>query len=145
MDEDEIAYCGLYCKQCFSRKGEIADLAKELRKTLRQEKMAKMSKGLSKVFKALENYDLCYETLGDLVKIRCKKNCKEGGGNPFCKIRACAIKNGIEGCWECDEFENCNKFDFLKEVHGDATQKNLRKIKKKGKEEFLKGNIHQYL
>lgn len=40
MDADKklIAYCGLYCGDCVNYKGEIADLARDLRKKLRQEK-----------------------------------------------------------------------------------------------------------
>jgi hypothetical protein len=34
--------------------------------------------------------------------------------------------------------------DFLKTNHGDAHIKNLRKIKSKGKEEFLKGKKYWY-
>jgi hypothetical protein len=74
-----------------------------------------------------------------MVKFRCKKGCRNGGGNPFCKIRACCQKKGFEGCWECTEFETCNKLDFLKPVHDDAHTKNLKIIKKKGKTDFIKG------
>ncbi|HOP09286.1 MAG TPA: DUF3795 domain-containing protein [Candidatus Methanofastidiosa archaeon] len=144
-DEREIAYCGLYCKDCFLRKGEIADMARDLRKALRDEKFTKMHKGLSKYFKELENYETCYETLGALVKFRCKKSCKDGSGNPFCKIRKCAIKKGYDGCWECGDYKDCRLFDSLKEVHGEATTKNLNKLKGKGKEEFLNGSKHYVL
>ncbi|HJH27981.1 MAG TPA: hypothetical protein C5S37_14745 [Methanophagales archaeon] len=51
-----------------------------------------------------ENYGQCYEVLGALVKFRCKNACRDGGGPPFCKIRKCSQRRGIEGCWECDEF-----------------------------------------
>jgi hypothetical protein len=34
--------------------------------------------------------------------------------------------------------------DFLKANHGDAHLKNLRKIRRKGKEEFLKGKKYWY-
>ena len=37
-NEKLIAYCGLYCGDCFGYKGKIAELAKDLRKELRQEK-----------------------------------------------------------------------------------------------------------
>jgi len=49
MDEDKklIAYCGLYSGDCVNYKGEIADLARDLRKKLRQEKFNRVSKGLS--------------------------------------------------------------------------------------------------
>jgi len=141
MDENEdlIAYCGLYCGDCFNYKGEIADLARDLREKLREAKFAKVSQGLSQFFKTYENYDQCYEVLGAMVRLRCKRGCCGGGGNPACKIRLCCQKNNLRGCWECDEFETCTKFDFLKPIHADANLKNLRTIKKQGIDSFLKG------
>jgi hypothetical protein len=61
------------------------------------------------------------------------------GGPPFCKIRKCCQKKGIEGCWKCEEFETCKKLDFLEPIHKDAHIKNLRKIKKQGIDKFLEG------
>lgn len=57
MNEDKklIAYCGLYCGDCVNYKGEIADLARDLRKKLRQEKFDRVSKGLSKYFKEFKD------------------------------------------------------------------------------------------
>lgn len=141
MNENEnlIAYCGLYCGDCFNRKGEIADLARDLRKKLREAKFNRASQGLSKYFKEFKNYEQCYEVLGAMVKLRCNRVCQDGGGSPFCKIRKCCQKKGINGCWECDEFETCVKLNFLEPVHEDAHIKNLRKIRKKGIDEFLRG------
>lgn len=86
MNEEKklVAYCGLYCGDCFGYKGKIANLAKELRQELRSAKFDKMAKGIP--FKAFENYQECYDVLGALVKLKCKSACKGGGGNPFCKI-----------------------------------------------------------
>ena len=50
----------------------------------------------------------------------------------------------FQGAWECDEFETCEKLDFLKSIHGDAHLKNLRKIKKQGIDKFLEGKKHWY-
>jgi len=36
--KDLIAYCGLYCGDCHGYKGKIPDLARDLRKELRQAK-----------------------------------------------------------------------------------------------------------
>lgn len=140
--EKSIAYCGLYCGDCFGYKGKIAELAKDLRRELRQEKFEKMVKGIP--FKALKNYKECYEVLGVLVRLRCTNACRGGGGNPFCKIRKCCQKKGIEGCWGCNDFETCEKLDSLKVNHGDAHIKNLRIIKKKGIDKFLKGKKYWY-
>ena len=136
-DKDLVAYCGLYCEDCFGYKGKIADLARDLRKELRQAKFDRAAEGIP--FKEFKHYKECYEVLGAMVRLRCKNACRGGGGNPFCKIRKCCQKKGIEGCWECEEFETCKKLDFLKLIHGDAHIKNLRKIKKQGIVKFLEG------
>ena len=140
MSTELVAYCGLYCGDCFNYKGEIADLARDLRKKLREAKFDKAAPGLSKYFKAFRDYGQCYEVLGAMVRLRCKRGCRESGGNPSCKIRICCRKRGMAGCWECAEFETCARFDFLKPIHGDATAKNLRKLRKEGIESFLKGS-----
>jgi hypothetical protein len=139
-DKDLIAYCGLYCGDCFGYRQKIADLARDLRKELRQTKFAKTAESLSEVsfFKAYKNYPQCYEVLGAMVKLRCK-SCRSGGGPPFCKMRTCCQKKGIDGCWQCDEFETCSKLDFLNANHDDAHIKNLRILKKKGTDSFING------
>jgi hypothetical protein len=140
-DAKDIGYCGLYCNECPSHTGKVADLARDLRKELRVIRYDKAAEQLSKIsfFKSLEHYPECYEVLGQMVKMRCNKVCKTGGGNPSCKVRICARKNGFEGCWECEGFEGCEKMDFLKGVHGRANIMNLRTIKKNGVEKFLDG------
>lgn len=141
------AYCGLYCGDCSIYKGKIADLAKDIRKELREARFDKTAEALSRVsfFKIFNNYPQCYEVLGAMVKLRCRKVCKNGGGPPFCKIRKCCQKKGIKGCWECNEFETCEKLDLLKPGHGVAHIKNLRKINKQGTDEFLKGQKYWYV
>jgi len=138
-DRRLIACCGLYCGNCPNYNGEIADLARDLRKKLREYHFDRVAKGLSKYFKPFANYPQCYETLGAMVKLRCKRTCRNKGGPPQCKIRNCCEKNGIDGCWECDEFETCTKLNFLIPTHGDAHLKNLHKLKKQGVDEFLEG------
>ena len=139
QDKELIAYCGLYCGDCINYKGEIADLARDLRKKLREGKFDRVSHELSGFFKEFKNYEQCYAVLGGMVRLRCKKACKGGGGPPFCKIRSCCQKKNIQGCWECEEFETCEKLDFLKPIHKDAHLKNLRKLKKQGIDNFFEG------
>ena len=145
-DENLIAYCGLYCNDCHGYNGRIPDLARDLRKELRESKYDKFAGFISTYSfgKDYKNYDECYKVLGAMVKFRCRKGCKNGGGPPFCNIRKCAQKKELDGCWECSDFESCKKIDFLKPVHGDAHIKNLRKIKKNGKKEFAKGKTLWY-
>ncbi len=136
-DKNLIAYCGLFCNDCFGFNGKVADLARDLRKELRESKFDKLVDGIP--FKEFKHYRECYECLGAMVRLRCKSACRGGGGNPFCKVRKCCQKKKIEGCWECDEFETCGKLDSLKQGHGDAHIRNLRKIKKNGADKFFKG------
>ncbi|NCO97222.1 MAG: hypothetical protein COY38_02705 [Candidatus Aenigmarchaeota archaeon CG_4_10_14_0_8_um_filter_37_24] len=139
QDKELITFCGLYCPDCINHKGEVADLARDLRKKLREEKMDKVSKGLSKYFKEFKNYGQCYEVLGAMVRLRCNRTCRKGGGPPQCKVRNCCKKKDIQGCWECGEFETCDKLDFLKPLHGKANIENLKKLKKNGLDGFIKG------
>jgi len=82
--------------------GEIADLARDLRKKLRQEKFNRVSKGLSKYFKEFKDYEKCYVTLGAMVRLRCSRVCRDGGGPPqqirFSKTdsRRCSSKKSKE-------------------------------------------------
>ena len=89
--------------------------------------------------KEFKDYEKCYATLGAMVRLRCSRVCRDGGGPPFCNIRKCCEKKNIQGCWECEEFETCTKLDFLKPIHEDAHLKNLKKIKKQGTDKFISG------
>jgi hypothetical protein len=141
-----IAYCGLYCGEFPGHQGIIADLSRDLRKELRKARVDKIAEALAtnSPFKEFQYYKETYDLLGALVKFRCKKACKEGGGPPFCKIRKCCQKKELDGCWQCEIFATCEKLDFLKPGHGDAHIKNLRILKRKGRAEFIQGKKHWY-
>lgn len=137
--EELISFCGLFCESCHGYNGKIPDLARDLRKELRDNRYDLFAKFISTYSfgKDFRGYDERYKVLGVMVKFRCRRGCKGGGGSPFCKLRKCCQKKGIDGCWECDDFETCNELKFLENVHGNAHIKNLRKIKKNGKKEFI--------
>ena len=143
---EKIAYCGLYCGECPSHTGSIPDLARDLRKELRAHRYEKTAAALSQVpfFAAFKDYDACYEVLGAMVKLRCGKACRQGGGNPYCAIRKCATKKSLEGCWLCVEFEECEKLSSLEASHGVAHIMNLRAIRRNGVEGFLQGKKRWY-
>jgi len=138
---ENIAYCGLYCAECPNHTGEIADQARDLRKSLRTFRFDKTAEVLSgfHFFKEFKKYDDCYEVLGAMVRMRCSRTCRNGGANPGCKIRICAKRKEYLGCWECEDFENCKKLDFLCGNHGIAHIKNLRVLKKTGVDAFIEG------
>lgn len=94
---DLVAYCGLYCGDCFIHRGKIADLARDLRVELRRAKFERQAAELAKIpfFKELSGYGDCYRVLGAMVRFRCRSACRKGGGPPFCKMRRCCQKKGL--------------------------------------------------
>ena len=93
--ENLVAYCGLYCEECFAHKGMIADLARDLRKELRQTRFDILADAMSEVsyFKVFKDYQTCYEVLGAMVKFRCHKGCKNGGPILFCILAISFLYN----------------------------------------------------
>ena len=146
QEKDLIAPCGLYCGECPAYEGTIPDMARDLRKELRKVHFDLTAASLSKMsfFAAYKDYAKAYEVLGTMVKFRCKKSCRNYGGNPFCDIRKCCQKKNIDGCWLCENFETCKKLNFLCENHGSAHIKNLKILRKSGVDGFLQGKKHWY-
>lgn len=139
--QEMTGYCGLYCGDCKFQDGTIPDLARDLRKELRSVRFDKVAEVIP--FKEFDHYQECYEVLGAMVKLRCK-GCRVSGRSKFCPPAKCAVKKGYEGCWECDEFAECKKLEFLEPIHGDGHLKNLRKIGKVGVNEWAEGNRYWY-
>jgi len=125
-DRDLIAYCGLNCAECFGYKMTVSEAAKNLRRELRAAKL----KGAWKEIPFLGEYEPFKKSLDGLAMLCCSKACRGGGGPPWCKIRKCCQKKGFDGCWECADFETCNKLV-------ERYVKNLREIKKIGIDGFM--------
>jgi hypothetical protein len=144
--QDLIGYCGLYCGDCAGYTQSIADLARDLREELRLHRVAQIADALAKIpfFKEFKDYEKCYNLLGTMTKMRCKQTCRGDSGPPNCKIRKCCRAKKIEGCWQCDEFPTCEKLKMLEPGHGVAHLKNLRKLKRQGPADFVKGKRHWY-
>lgn len=142
----EIAYCGLYCKDCPILGCEIADIAQRLKEKLDGADFARVAKGLSELSQfipeaaALCQYPAFHKVLGVIAsQARCEKCCKDGGGSGRCQIRICCVEKKFDGCWQCGEFETCPKLMFLDHVHQRRHVRNLAIIRDKGVEIFLKG------
>ena len=126
-EEALIAYCGLDCSRCFGYKKTISEAAKELRRTMRKERMKEAWAGMP----FLGDYASFKKSLDALAGLGCR-GCREGGGNPWCKIRTRCRKRGYESCAQCDEFQQCEKLTILVPYHKDEHLKNLRRLKKVG-------------
>jgi hypothetical protein len=119
LDLAMTGYCGLYCTDCFWYKKTVSEAAKSLRREMRAAKLKEAWKDIR--FPVLGEYESFKKSLDGLTMIRCTKACREGGGDPWCKIRRCAQKKAFDGCWQCSDIETCSKLKgtsvkVLKEV-----------------------------
>jgi len=128
------AYCGLYCGDCLRYRSKAVGSARNLLSELHEVQFDKYAKVKSAVVKELGHYEECCQVLDAIVKLGCDTPCRAGGDGCLqpCEIKTCVQSKKLEGCWECGEFERCNKFESFKLFHGDTTKENLRKIKKHG-------------
>lgn len=133
--EDKLtAYCGLYCGDCLRYRSKVTDLARDLMTELQAVRFDKYAQVKRAFVKEFEHYEECRQVLDAIVKLRCDAPCRAGGDgcSQPCEIKRCVQLKNLEGCWECNKFEECDKFQSFKLFHGDTAKENLRKIKKYG-------------
>jgi len=156
MSKEEIeltAYCGIYCGDCIRYRSRSADLARELVSELQDtefDKYADIKSSSAKqpdAVKQFEHYKECYEVLEAIAALQCNTPCRLGGGCPTfsCEILECCQKKGFDGCWECGEFESCEKLESLKSISGDSPQQNLKKIKELGLDRWAGHRYKPYI
>jgi hypothetical protein len=141
IDESLVRYCGLYCGDCIRYKSKFSDLAKELKKTLREIEFEQYRKVKRRFVRELQYYKEFSDVLDTLIKLQCPKPCRDWveWDVPFsCRIRSCCQQKGFQGCWECDGMEECREFEFLEPFHGDHPKNTLRKIRELGLEEGIR-------
>lgn len=129
-DKEFTAYCGLYCGDCIPSNQPLFNVAEKLREQLDEIQFEKYAELRSKKNEEFNNYQIFRKVLSALIELRCPKTCINNGGNPNCMIRGCVRKKGIEGCWKCPDFEDCELLEPLSIAHGDTSKFNLRLIKK---------------
>jgi hypothetical protein len=134
MEAELTAYCGLYCGDCLRYRSKAAVLARDLMSELQAVRFDKYAQVKSASVKELKNYDECVHVLDAMVKLGCDTPCRAGGDGCSgpCEIKRCVQMKKLEGCWECDQLERCDKFESFRPIHGDTTKGNLRKIKEYG-------------
>jgi hypothetical protein len=141
MNEAELtAYCGLYCGDCIRYKSRAVVLARDLIKELQTVQFDKYAKVKSAAVKELANFNECVRVLDAIVKLGCETPCRVGGDRCSgpCEIKNCVQMKKLEGCWECNTFETCDKFEFFRPIHGDTTVGNLKKIRQYGLDSWAK-------
>jgi hypothetical protein len=98
--KDLVTYCGLYCGGCAVRQGKFVDAAKELQGLCQAYGVAGWAPEVAAFVPAMVGYGQFEGVLDWLTTFDCT-SCREGGGDPNCKMRACVKERGLEGCWAC--------------------------------------------
>lgn len=101
MKRKYACYCGLYCENC-AVKVKVEPAAKTLYK-----EMSKLGfEGIMSFFPDGEKFGKFLKNMS--VDGVCT-SCKEGSGNPACKIRLCAKEKNVEMCALCKSYP-CKHF-----------------------------------
>jgi hypothetical protein len=149
MDIEEqtmlLAYCGFYCGDCLGYTGVIADAAQTFSEVLEQYGFDRTAECVFP--EQLGDYGRLREILAFMADLRCPGVCRQGEGQPSsCEVKNCCRERGFFACYECDEFESCEKLASLHGgLHTESSVKNMRAIRELGLEKWLvAGQRHCY-
>ena len=104
MKKEYICYCGLYCANCVV-KVKVEPAAKLL-----YEEMEKA--GFEDVIDFIPDGGAFWSFLKNMAIDGACTSCKEGSGDPDCKVRLCAKEKDVEICALCDSYP-CGHFADL--------------------------------
>ena len=96
MNRKYICYCGLYCENC-AVKVKVEPAAKVL-----YEEMKKA--GFEEIIDMIPDSGGFWSFLKNMAEQGVCISCKEGSGNPGCKVRLCAQEKNVEMCALCESY-----------------------------------------
>ena len=162
MDKKLVCPCGLTCCDCLFYKSEIYETAQKLKELIKISDLDvflgtcskkknwqaiaqqmrlnedKAWNGVGKYFDVFKDMAMFMNILDGIIKLQCKTTCQEadgcsiGGSTHECNALRCVKSKTYDGCWQCDEFVNCNKLSFVKKNYGYIIEENLRIAREKG-------------
>lgn len=163
MATKHICPCGLNCLDCLFYKPEIYEAAEKLKEVIETNEFDTFLRMISsnyswgvgklfemdqdktgqevyKYFESFKQMPMFLNILNNIVKLQCKKTCQEAGGCSIggvvhkCDLLKCMESKGYKGCWECSDFEDCDKLKLREKAYGKSIQCNLKTIKSNGAE-----------
>jgi hypothetical protein len=106
MDKRLSCYCGLYCENC-AIKVKVFPAAKLL-----YDEMKKA--GFDDVVNNIQGGKGFWSFLEDMAENWICTSCREGSGNPGCKVRQCAQEKNVDMCALCESYP-CELIDGFDE------------------------------
>jgi len=101
---------------------------------------SQMKDKVGKHFEKFKDITGFMEILDSIISLQCKSTCIEACGCSIagqthqCSALKCIKSKGYVGCWECNEYKNCEKLSFLKHSYGSVIEENLTTVKESGTE-----------
>jgi len=137
MEQKEklVAYCGLYCGDCAGYTKDLAKAAKQLKSQIEKYKFHLTVEAMFS--EQFNNYEEFVKNLEFMTQLECPTVCTQRDTTQ-CKIWHCCREKNYSGCYDCDEFDTCEKIrNALGELFFDACIENLRQIKAMGVREWI--------
>lgn len=158
MDRRYVCACGLTCCDCLFYRTNIYEAAKDLKRILDETKVGAFLSILSKEevnaavadhldtnrtafyanFRSFQKLPEFLEVLNSLIDLQCTKTCPETGGCSMCGTTKscvtiqCVQEKKLNGCWECEGNEVCEKLAFQRMSYGKTIKENFKIIREKG-------------
>lgn len=130
-EENLVAFCGLYCRDCVYYKNIFGLRAKDLLNDVEKNEWVKM------VWESLEapfDVDNFVEGLSWLASSPGCPGCLAGAGWPACPIRGCAKDKSVRGCFDCNGYP-CPTVSTEAAAH---QREFIEQIKDAGLEKYIK-------
>lgn len=119
--KNQVGPCGITCGTCFLGSGSMANSAKTTSEYIN---MSGIKEWAHMVPEGSElNWNATEKTLNWMTNYAFCAGCEKGGGPPNCAIRLCATEKGYELCNQCEELDDCSKFNWLGEGVAGLKQK----------------------
>ncbi|HEX2947280.1 MAG TPA: DUF3795 domain-containing protein [Clostridia bacterium] len=153
MDEKLIAPCGMTCCDCLFRQERIYETAKSFKAAINELEYDKFLLHFSRTnipfFNEFKRFPQFLELLDKIIALQCENVCMEARGCSVpsadkvfggivkathkCDVLLCIESKGYEGCWNCDELEECEKKKLFRSTYGNVPVENCKIIRDKGK------------
>jgi hypothetical protein len=136
-----VAYCGLYCGDCFWYSGGVAELARRTEREIVVSGFDRFARYITRhrTGRAYREFPAFRRVLATIAKKGCTRPCRKGGCDPDCAIRRCCKARKLDGCWQCDRVAVCPGIAELRPIHGAGALRNLRLLARNGPAAFARG------
>jgi hypothetical protein len=124
--KNQVGFCGIWCGSCPGGNGVVLELTRKYEQVIKRNQAA-LEKWAPKEF----SFKGLMKELAHIQAMPQCPGCRQGGGNPTCKVRICALNKGLTYCGQCEQLLTCENYAEL-EKSNPKIKEGLLEIKNKG-------------